>query len=218
MTDEQKQDNQEKPKIHVVDRRGITEETPGNKDETTSAPPKLEVLSGGTPKSAAAPEPEQNPTSQEIVEDDEEELTEEEALQLQNEMEEQQFEAISKQMGRPLTEKEKDSVRLEMQRQAESATRLEVTPLLVQTMSELSGRAAVHLGLMPNPYTRLVARNDKEARIAIDAFGALYEAVKFGLDGNLDKELARVLNDLRVNFTRITGTPISQPSGPRLII
>jgi hypothetical protein len=105
-----------------------------------------------------------------------------------------------------------------MQRQAETAMRLEVAPLLVQTMSELSGRAAVHLGLMPNPYTRLVARNDKEARIAIDAFAAMYDVIKFGLEGSLNKELARVLNDLKANYTNITGKPIADPGGPKLII
>ncbi|MEO6908544.1 MAG: DUF1844 domain-containing protein, partial [Abditibacteriaceae bacterium] len=91
-------------------------------------------------------------------------------------------------------------------------------PMLVQTMSELSGRAAVHLGLMPNPYTRLVARNDKEARIAIDAFAALYTIIRFGLEGPLNKELERVLNDLKANYANITGKPIVDPGGPRIII
>jgi len=211
MTDEQNQENEDRPKIHVVDRRGISEEK--HEDEPNSAPPKLEVISGGTPK--GTPTEEASAPAQQ--DDGDEEISEEEALQMQTEMEEQQFAAIEKQMGRPLTEKEKDSVRQEMQRQAETAMRLEVAPLLVQTMSELSGRAAVHLGLMPNPYTRLVARNDKEARIAIDAFAAMYDVIKFGLEGSLNKELARVLNDLKANYANITGKPIADPGGPRII-
>jgi len=213
MTDEQNKENEDRPKIHVVDRRGISEESKDEKEEA-SAPPKLEVISGGASKSETKKD--EPPASAEST--GAEEITEEEARQMQSEMEEQQFAAIEKQMGRPLTEKEKDSVRQEMQRQAETAMRLEVAPLLVQTMSELSGRAAVHLGLMPNPYTRLVARNDKEARIAIDAFAAMYEIIKFGLEGSLNKELARVLNDLKANYANITGIPITDPGGPKLII
>lgn len=211
MTDEQNQENQDKPKIHVVDRRGIDESTAS--EDTTEAPPKLEVLSGG-----AAPEKAEAEAAAPADSDGEEEMTEEQALQMQAEMEDQQFEAISKQMGRPLTEKEKDSVREEMKKQAETASRLEVTPLLVQTLSELSGRAAVHLGLMPNPYTKLVARNDKEARLAIDSFGAIYEAVRFGVEGTLNKELERVYNDLKANYTNITGTPIGNNNGGSRII
>jgi hypothetical protein len=45
-----------------------------------------------------------------------------------------------------------------MARQAETATRLEIAPVLQQLMAELSARAAIHMGLMPNPYTRLIAR------------------------------------------------------------
>lgn len=209
MTDEQNNENEDRPKIHVVDRRGISEENPADNDDENNAPPKLEIISGGAPKEEAAPAE---------TDEGDDEISEEEARQMQTEMEEQQFEAISKQMGRPLTEKEKDAVRQEMQRQAETAMRLEVSPLLVQTMSELSGRAAVHLGLMPNPYTRLVARNDKEARIAIDAFGALYEIIKFSVEGTLNKELARVLNDLKANYANITGKPIADQGGPKLII
>jgi hypothetical protein len=209
MTDEQNNENEDRPKIHVVDRRGISEENPADNDDENNAPPKLEIISGGAPKEEAAPAG---------TDESDDEISEEEARQMQTEMEEQQFEAISKQMGRPLTEKEKDAVRQEMQRQAETAMRLEVSPLLVQTMSELSGRAAVHLGLMPNPYTRLVARNDKEARIAIDAFGALYEIIKFSVEGTLNKELARVLNDLKANYANITGKPIADQGGPKLII
>jgi hypothetical protein len=212
MTDEQNKENEDRPKIHVVDRRGISEESNDEKEEA-SAPPKLEIISGGAPKGETKKE-EPAPETQ----NGDEEITEEEAQQMQAEMEQQQFDAIEKQMGRPLTEKEKNSVRQEMQRQAETAMRLEVAPLLVQTMSELSGRAAVHLGLMPNPYTRLVARNDKEARIAIDAFAAMYEIIKFGLEGSLNKELARVLNDLKANYANITGKPIADPGGPKLIL
>ena len=140
-------------------------------------------------------------------------MSEEEMEQVRLEMEAveaEQFAALEQRVGRPLTEQEKASVRAEMERQAQSMTSLEVAPMLQQLMAEMSARAAVHMGLMPNPYTRLIARNDSQARLAIDAFGAMHEVLKPHLDPTSGREYARVLNDLRVNFSSLTGAP---PSG-----
>ena len=149
------------------------------------------------------------------------ELTEEEAEQLTAQMEAEQFAQLEQEVGRPLTEEERDRVRQMMAQRAESMSRLEVSPMLIQTISELPRYAAVHLGLVANPYTGLIARNDAEARLAIDAFGALYETLKTRIDPRAGAELARVLNDLRSNFTRITGQSFNTPSGiitgPRII-
>lgn len=149
------------------------------------------------------------------------ELTEEEAEQLGAQMEAEQFAQLEQEIGRPLTDEERDKVRQEMARRAESMARLEVAPILLQTASELPRYAAVHLGLVANPYTGLIARNDKEAKLAIDAFGALYEALKPRIDPRAGAELARVLNDLRSNYTRITGQSFGAPTGlitgPRII-
>ncbi len=150
--------------------------------------------------------------------DEEAPLSDEEAAQLRQQVEEEQFAALEQQVGRPLTEREKDAVRGEMDKQVKSMSALEVAPILVQVLPELSARAAVHLGLMPNPYTRLIARNDTEARLAIDAFGALFEVIKPRLDARSSAEYSRVLNDLRVNFAQITGIPITGNAGaPRII-
>lgn len=141
-------------------------------------------------------------------------MSDEEIEQVRLEMEAveaEQFAALEQRVGRPLTEQEKASVRAEMERQAQSMTSLEVAPMLQQLMAEMSARAAVHMGLMPNPYTRLIARNDSQARLAIDAFGAMHEVLKPHLDPASGREYARVLNDLRVNFSSLTGAP---PTGP----
>ena len=207
----------EEPKIRIVDRRMLSdEERTGNApSQQESAPPKLEIIGGGNPSQSEAPS--------EIIgdEDLEAELSDEEAEQLRSELESEQFEEIERRMGRPLTEQEKGTVRAEMERQAQSAASLEVGPVLLQLMAELSARAAVHLGLMPNPYTRLIARNDAQARMAIDAYGAVLQVVRASLDPASTREFERVLNDLRVNFTSITGTPLAGPSplggGPRII-
>lgn len=210
-------EEQSESKIHIVDRRMLNEDERAGKGASTSDSetndserPKLEIIGGGAPQSKS-----EAPPASEVESDDEAELelSEEEQEQMIAEMENQQFAEIEKQMGRPLTSKEKDSVRQEMQRQAESAQRLEVEPLIMQLMAEMSARAAVHLGLMPNPYTRLVARNDTQARLAIDTFGTLLEVLRPQLDAEMRKEFERVLNDLRVNFASITGKQVATPGG-----
>ncbi len=149
------------------------------------------------------------------------ELTEEEAELLGAQMEAEQFAQLEQEVGRPLTDEEKNQVRQMMAQRAESMARLEVAPILLQTVSELPRYAAVHLGLVANPYTGLIARNDKEARLAIDAFNALYDTLKPSIDPRAASELARVLNDLKANYTRITGqsfnTPTGLITGPRII-
>ena len=149
------------------------------------------------------------------------ELTEEEAEMLGAQMEAEQFAQLEQEVGRPLTDEEKTKVRQMMAQRAESMSRLEVAPILIQTASELPRYAAVHMGLVANPYTGLIARNDKEARLAIDAFGALYDTLKSRIDPRAGAELARVLQDLRANYTRITGQSFTAPTGlitgPRII-
>jgi hypothetical protein len=260
MADERDQnEGEDKPRIHIVDRRMLNEdERSGKGSASTSgaftsgasadsassgesgAPPRLEIIGGGGNR-AQQPEPnempdapaqEEQPSDEPALDpqqpmpmgdpddDDLPPMTAEEMEQARQEMEAmeaEQFAAIEQRMGRPLTEQEKESVRGEMARQAEAVTRLEVEPVLQQLMAELSARAAVHMGLMPNPYTRLIAKNDAQARLAIDAFGAMFEVIKPHLDGASQREYARVLNDLRVNFVSITGGPAGG-GGPSRII
>jgi type IV secretory pathway VirB10-like protein len=196
MADERDEiEGEEKPRIHIVDRRMLSEDersgkggagqsssSPGGDD----APPRLEIIGGGSraqqpepnempdapsqdeqPSDEPALDPQQPMPMGDPGEDDLPPMTAEEMEQARQEMEAmeaEQFAAIEQRMGRPLTEQEKESVRGEMARQAEAVTRLEIEPVLQQLMAELSARAAVHMGLMPNPYTRLIAKNDAQAR------------------------------------------------------
>lgn len=143
-------------------------------------------------------------------------LSEGEEAQMREEIEQEQFAALEQQFGRTLTEEEKTQVRALMEQQRQSMMRLEVAPLLLQSVTEIPKFAAVHLGLVANPYTGIIARDDAEAKLAIDAFGAMYEVLKTRLDARTGAELARVLNDLRSNYTRITGVSFA-PSGSSIL-
>lgn len=202
----------------------------------SSAPPKLEIVGGHGRQGAQGveqPTADDDSAQEEIDapltepasgplppapmgdpdDEDAEPLSAEEQERMVAEVEQEQFAAIEQQMGRPLTEQEKDAVRAEMDKQARSMASLEVTPLLAQLLAEMSARAAVHMGLMPNPYTRLIAKNDAQARLAIDAFAAVFEVLKPQLNASDQREYARVLNDLRLNFVSATGIPSGGPTG-----
>jgi hypothetical protein len=229
MADERDERSEGEPKIRIVDRRMLSEEeregkvdpsrAAGEAESAASERPKLEVIGGGTPRAAAAPKVtlDEVPAAEGEDEDDEEQLTPEEQQRLREEMENEQFALYEKELGRPLTAQEKQQAREHMEAQARSMAALEVGPMLQQLMAELSMRAAIHMGLMPNPYTKLITRNDAEARLAIDSFSALHEVLKPRLDAAAQREYARVLNDLRVNFVQITGTPAGG-GGPSRII
>ena len=233
MADEQ---NQDEPKIRIVDRRMLNdEERAGNAPAQQEAQqeaerPKLEIIGGGARSESPSTPADEGSADLDLMSDSEDgyeleedaELSGEEREAMRNEIESEQFATLEQQMGRPLTSQEKEQVREEMKKQAESISRLEIPPMLVQLMAEMSARAAVHLGLMPNPYTRLVARNDVQARLAIDAYGAVYEVVKSQLEAGMKQEFERVLNDLRANVSSITGpvssfTPGGGFGGPRII-
>ena len=202
--------------------------------------PKLEIIGGGNPNSGhsavgsssldeapgqavsapiaagdAADATETVPADMEMG--DETPMTEAEVEQMRSELEAEQFAALEQEIGRPLTDPEKDQVRQMMEREAQSMTKLEVAPILLKTITELPRYAAVHLGLVANPYTGLIARNDAEARLSIEAFEALYDTIKTRMDARTTSELERVLNDLKSNYARISGAPIAPKGGPRII-
>ena len=211
------EERDEEPKIRIVDRRMLNEEerqghAPAS-DAPNEAPPKLEIIGGGASAAPSAPVA-QSGDAEPAQEEYEEELTPEEAEQLRTELEAEQFAEIEHRMGRPLTDQEKVAVREEMDRQAQSAASLEVAPMLLQMVMEMKARADVHLGFRPNPYTGLIARNDTQARLAIDAFGALLPVIQSQIEPQVARELDRVLNDLRVNFVSITGIKLPNSPGP----
>ncbi len=243
-------DEEQEPKVRIIDRRMLSDEERTGKApastraEESAAPqgtaPKLEIIGGAKSQSnpnetpdapdddAQSDEPLLDPQNPAPMGDPDDEempaMTDEEMAQMEAEMhaaEAEQFAALEERLRRPLTENEKNSVREEMARQAQAALSLDIGPVLQQFLAEMSARAAVHMGLMPNPYTRLIARNDAQARAAIESFGAIYEVVKGNLDPASEKELGRVLNDLRVNYQSITGTPLASSAPlidkPRII-
>ena len=208
-------------------------------DETR---PKLEIIGGGNPNSGqsavgsssldeqpgqavsapiaagdAADATETVPAGDEQLMEDEAPMSDAEVEEMRSQLEAEQFAALEQEIGRPLTDAEKDQVRQMMEREAQSMTKLEVAPILLKTITELPRYAAVHLGLVANPYTGLIARNDAEARLSIEAFEALYDTIKTRMDARTVGELERVLNDLKSNYARISGAPIAPKGGPRII-
>jgi len=231
--DREREEEEEKPRIQVVDRRMLSddERTGKSSGEAPGEAPKLEIVGGYSAQQNPNDVPEVPDEDLEDFEDevsegedpqypgemgdpDDEEmepLSAEEMAQMQAEIEaaeNEQFQAIEARMGRPLTEQEKNSVRDEMGRQAQAVASLEVAPLLQQFLVQMSQISAVHMGLMPNPYTRLIARNDAQARMAIDSFSALLDVMRPQMDAANLREYDRVLNDLRVNYVQITGAPM----------
>ncbi len=207
--------------INIIDSRGSATSTNENAAETneetsteTSNGPGLQLIGGGSDDSGADAE---MVVGDEGEMGDEPEMTPEQQEELRVAMEEEQFASIQERIGRELTDEEKDQVREQMEAQAQAQINLEVAPMLLEMMVRLPQYAAVHLGLTANPYTQLIARNDENARMAIDAFGGMYDTVKSHLDNNSRREFERVLNDLRVNYTRITGQPIGPAGGPSII-
>lgn len=217
-------------------------QVPGQANSSDAERPKLEIIGGGNPNSGqsavgsssldeqpgqavsapiaagdAADATETVPVGDEQLMEDEASMSDAEVEEMRSQLEAEQFAALEQEIGRPLTDAEKDQVRQMMEREAQSMTKLEVAPILLKTITELPRYAAVHLGLVANPYTGLIARNDAEARLSIEAFEALYDTIKTRMDARTVGELERVLNDLKSNYARISGSVIAPKGGPRII-
>ncbi len=218
-------------------------QVPGQSNVNQEERPKLEIIGGGNPNSGqsaigssslneqpgqAVSAPSASVDAADATEtvpanmdeqnaDDETPMTDEEVEQMRSQLEAEQFAALEQEIGRPLTDAERDQVRQMMEREAQSMTKLEVAPILLKTITELPRYAAVHLGLVANPYTGLVARNDAEARLAIEGFEALYDTIKTRVDARTAGELERVLADLKANYARISGVTLAPKGGPRII-
>ena len=77
-----------------------------------------------------------------------------------------------------------------------------VPDLLRVFISEMYARALVHMGLMVNPATNLLAKDLPQARLAIDCIGSLLEHLGPLAEEGERGELERMLADLRINFVR----------------
>lgn len=81
------------------------------------------------------------------------------------------------------------------------------TPDLVRIfIAELQARALVHLGLIPNPQTRLVTKDLPEARLAIDCVAALIEQLSSSGAPSERDQLRQMLADLQLGFAQQSGT------------
>ncbi len=78
-------------------------------------------------------------------------------------------------------------------------------------IAELQTRALVHMGLIPNPATRLVAKDLPQARLAIDCVAALIEQLHPMAVPAEREELQHLLTNLRLNFVQQSG---EQPGAP----
>ena len=83
------------------------------------------------------------------------------------------------------------------------AVPLEAVPtreLLVWMLGVLGAKAWQGMGLVPNPGSGKIEKNLEEAKIAIDAFSALLDAMRPQLEGQALRETESLLTTLRLNF------------------
>ncbi|MFQ5847440.1 MAG: DUF1844 domain-containing protein [Candidatus Methylomirabilales bacterium] len=89
----------------------------------------------------------------------------------------------------------------------EQALHLAPLPELVRIfIAEFEMRALIHMGLIPNPATRLVTKDLPQARLAIDCTAALIEQLSPSAAPAERDELQQVLTNLRLHFVQQSGT------------
>ncbi|MFQ5740334.1 MAG: DUF1844 domain-containing protein [Acidobacteriota bacterium] len=72
-------------------------------------------------------------------------------------------------------------------------------------VAELQTRALIHMGLIPNPTTRLVAKDLPQARLAIDCVAALVDIFSPSASPEEREELQQMVSNLRLHFVRLSG-------------
>ena len=77
---------------------------------------------------------------------------------------------------------------------------LPTADVLVWNLSLLAGKAWEGMGLVPNPVTNKVEKNLDEARLAIDAFAAIFDVLRLRIEEQTRREMETVLTNLRINF------------------
>jgi len=77
---------------------------------------------------------------------------------------------------------------------------LPTADVLVWNMSFLAGKAWQGMGLVPNPITNKVEKNLDEARLAIDAFAAIFDVLRLRIEDQTRREMETLLTNLRINF------------------
>ncbi len=82
---------------------------------------------------------------------------------------------------------------------------LPIADLVHIFIAELQARALMHMGLIPNPETHLVAKDLPQARLAIDCIAALVEQLSPLEAPGEHGQLGQLLAELRLNFVRESG-------------
>jgi Domain of unknown function (DUF1844) len=72
--------------------------------------------------------------------------------------------------------------------------------LLAWFLGLLAAKAWEGMGLVPNPGTNKIQKDLQDARIAIDAYAAIFEAVRAQIDDQPRREMETLLTTLRLNF------------------
>jgi hypothetical protein len=82
---------------------------------------------------------------------------------------------------------------------------LSISDLVRIFIAELQTRALIHMGLIPNPQTHLVAKDFPEARLAIDCMAALIEQLSPSAAPGEHGQLQQILADLQLTYVRESG-------------
>lgn len=103
------------------------------------------------------------------------------------------------------SEKTAESPPPEQEKKEEEFVLLPIPDLVRILIAELQTRALVHMGLIPNPATHLVAKDLPQARLAIDCVAALIEQLSPLAAPPEREELQHMLANLRLSFVRQCG-------------
>ena len=105
----------------------------------------------------------------------------------------------------PSTTPDPESPAADQEKKEREFVLLPVQDLVRIFIAELQTRALVHMGLVPNPATRLVTKDLPQARLAIDSVAALIEQIGSVAPPAEREELQHMLANLRLTFVRQSG-------------
>jgi len=106
-----------------------------------------------------------------------------------------------------MTEEKKPSETQENKKQERSEGEkarepVKVRELLLLTLANLEGKAWAYLGAITHVETGEMKKDLKEAKLAIDAYAALYELIRNEIGDEEKKQLELALTNLRLNFVK----------------
>ncbi len=89
--------------------------------------------------------------------------------------------------------------------QAVPLSALPASDLLTSFLSLMAMKAWEGMGLVPNPMSGKTEKNLEDARLAIDAYAAVFELLRPRIDEGERREMENALTMLRVNFVDKSG-------------